>query len=137
MGTSGVERTLKQLDAHLRRRRRALRLADLKRKIARVRKVIQLGVRGTTAWRSVHAGRKSLWALSLAPAGHRGFCNAYFANHGLESLRKTWRSLHETIEAPRQLTLDWGQEEAEHRPAAGATTCGPDESDGNRTCPVL
>lgn len=106
--TPGVERTLELLDAHLRRRLRALKLADLKRKIARVRKLIQLGVRNKTAWRSVYEGRKSIWALSIAPAVHRGFCNAYFAKQGLVSLRKTWRSHHETIEAPRQLTLALG-----------------------------
>ena len=106
--SSGIERTLGNLDAHLRRRLRAIKLADWKRKIVTVWKLIKLGVKSKTAWRSVYDGRKSIWALSHTPAVNRGLRNAYFAERGLVSLLEKWRKLHETIEAPKQLTLAFG-----------------------------
>lgn len=104
----GIERTLGGLDAHIRRRLRALKLADWKRKLVIARKLIQLGVSSKTVWRNIYDGRKSVWALSHAPAVDRGLRNAYFAERGLVSLRERWRGLHENIVAPRQLTLALG-----------------------------
>lgn len=104
----GIERTLGGSDAHIRRRLRALKLADWKRKLVMTRKLIQLGVRSKTTWRSIYAGRKSFWALSHAPAVDRGLHNAYFAERGLVSLKERWRAHHENIVAPRQLTLALG-----------------------------
>ncbi len=104
----GVETMLGNLDAHIRRRLRALTLADWKRKLVMVRKLIQLGVRSKTAWRSIYDGRKSIWKLSHSPAVDRGLRNAYFAERGLVSLRERWREHHEHIVAPKQLTLPLG-----------------------------
>jgi RNA-directed DNA polymerase len=106
--TSGIERTLGGLDAHIRRRLRALKLADWKRKFVMARKLIQLGVSSKAAWRGVYDGRKSLWALSHSPAVDRGLRNAFFAERGLVSLRERWRTHHESVEAPKQLTLALG-----------------------------
>ncbi|MDA2927758.1 group II intron reverse transcriptase/maturase, partial [Acidobacteria bacterium AH-259-G07] len=60
--------TLRGLDAHIRRRLRALLLKQWKRKRTRVQRLIRLGVRPKTAWNVVYKGRRRLWALSHAPA---------------------------------------------------------------------
>ena len=106
--TPGVERMLGNLDAHIRRRLRALKLADWKRKLVMVRKLIQLGANRKTAWNNVYGGRKSVWALSHSFAAHQGLRNAYFAVRGLVSLRERWRTRYEHTAAPEQLTLALG-----------------------------
>src|SRR5436309_1956355 len=62
--TDAVVRTLHILDAHIRRRLRALLLRQWKRRRFIVRRLIRLGVRSSTAWRRIYEGKKSLWALS-------------------------------------------------------------------------
>ncbi|MCP4502718.1 MAG: group II intron reverse transcriptase/maturase, partial [Deltaproteobacteria bacterium] len=62
--TRRASRSFQYLDAHIRRRMRAIQLKHWKKKRTIVRKLIQLGVRAKTAWRCVYEGRKSLWALS-------------------------------------------------------------------------
>lgn len=106
--TAQVERTLQTLDAHIRRRLRAIQLKHWKRKRTIARRLIRLGVRFKTAWRRVYAGRKSLWALSHDPAVDRGLRNAYFAERGLVSLAGLLRDKLSTIDAPAQLELQWG-----------------------------
>jgi hypothetical protein len=106
--TSGIESTLHDLDAHIRRRLRAIQLAHWKRKRTRVRRLIQLGVKPKTAWKNVYEQRKSLWALSHSSAAHRGLRNAYFAERGLVSLEQRWREAQRPIVAPMQLTLALG-----------------------------
>ena len=106
--TSGVEYALRVLDAHIRRRLRAIQLAHWKTKRTRARRLIQLGVNPKTAWRNVYEQRKSLWALSHSPAVNRGLCNAYFAERGLISLEQRWREAQRPLVAPVQLTLALG-----------------------------
>ncbi|MDA2938506.1 group II intron reverse transcriptase/maturase [Acidobacteria bacterium AH-259-A15] len=84
--------TLRGLDAHIRRRLRALLLKQWKRKRTRVQRLIRLGVRPKAAWNVVYKGRRRLWALSHAPAVERGLRNAFFAERGLVSLA-TWFSV--------------------------------------------
>jgi group II intron reverse transcriptase/maturase len=103
----GIERTLGGLDAHIRRRLRAIKIADWKRKLVIARKLIQLG-QAKTVWRSLYSGRRSTWALSHSPAVDRGLRNAYFAKRGLVSLLERWSAPHENIVAPKQLTLALG-----------------------------
>ena len=105
--TAGVLRLLHGLDAHIRRRLRALQLAQWKTKRTQARRLIKLGVKPKTAWRNVYDGRKSLWALSHVPAVDRGLRNAYFAERGLVPLEQRWRVEQERIAAPGQLTLPW------------------------------
>lgn len=104
----GIERTLGNLDAHIRRRLRALKLADWKRKLVMVRQLIRLGVKSKTAWGSIYNGRRSTWMLSQTPAATRGLRNAYFAERGLVSLRERWLIRYENIVAPKQLALALG-----------------------------
>jgi hypothetical protein len=97
------------LDAHIRRRLRAIMLKHWKRKRTIVKRLIQLGVRPATAWRHVYDQRRSLWALSHSPAVERALRNAYFAERGLVSLRHKWEQKHiEQVVAPVQLTLTLG-----------------------------
>ena len=90
-GTSCTEaavRTLHNLDAHIRRRLRALLLRQWKRKRFIVRRLIQMGARAATAWRRVYEGHKSLWALSHCGPVDYVLDKAYFANRGLFSLER-------------------------------------------------
>ena len=105
--TAGAERVLGALDAHIRRRLRALQLSHWKRKRTIVKKLISFGVRMSTAWRSVYSGRKSRWALSHSNAVDRALRNSYWDARGLVSLRNHWQKMHEQVDAPAQLPLDW------------------------------
>jgi group II intron reverse transcriptase/maturase len=106
--TAGIERTLKGVDAHIRRRLRAIQLNHWKRKRTMVRKLIKLGVGRKTAWRSIYRGHQSLWALSHNLAVDRGLRNAYFAERGLVSLAERWRMKAQIAVAPVQQELALG-----------------------------
>jgi group II intron reverse transcriptase/maturase len=102
-------RMLHNLDAHIRRRLRALLLRQWKRRRHIARRLIRLGVKPKTAWRNVYDGRKSIWALSHNLSVHQALRNAYFAERGLVSLEQQWRKLRtERDTAPAQLTLALG-----------------------------
>jgi RNA-directed DNA polymerase len=108
--TEGVLRTLQTLDAHIRRRLRALQLKHWKTRRTIALRLIRLGVKAKTAWNCVQSGRRSLWSLSHSPAVDRGLRNAHWAARGLESLAGRWRQ-HPArlIVAPAaQLTLTLG-----------------------------
>jgi RNA-directed DNA polymerase len=105
--TSEVERTFRSLDAHIRRRLRALQLKQWKRKKTIANELIRLKVRPKTAWRCVYEGRKSLWALSHAPAVDRALRNRHWSARGLVSIWERWREINTPIVAPGQLTLTW------------------------------
>ena len=100
--TEASERTFAGLDAHIRRRLRAIQLKHWKCKRTIAQRLIQLGVACKTAWRRVYQGRKSLWGLSHDPAVDRGLRNAYFADRGLVSLVEEWRKRAQHIAAPTQ-----------------------------------
>jgi len=106
--TTGIERTLQRLDAHIRRRLRAIQLKHWKTKRTIARRLIQLGSRRQTAWRRVYEGRKSLWALSHDPVVDRALRNAYFAERGLRSLADGWREMTWQVVAPAQQELALG-----------------------------
>jgi RNA-directed DNA polymerase len=106
--TEGVETTLKGLDAHIRRRLRAVQLAHWKRKRTIAKKLIHLGIRRQNAWRSVYEGHKSLWAMSHMPTVDRALRNGYWTERGLVSLAERWRTMHQNIAAPVQLALALG-----------------------------
>ena len=87
-------RTLRSLDAHIRRRLRAIVLKQWKRHRTRARRLIQLGVRPKTAWGTIYKRRRGLWALSHTPAVDRGLRNAFFAERGLIFLAD-WFATHQ------------------------------------------
>jgi group II intron reverse transcriptase/maturase len=102
--TDAVVRTLQSLDAHIRRRLRALLLRQWKRRRFIARRLIRLGARASTAWRVVYEGRKSLWALSHCGPVDYALNKRYFADVGLFSLEHHYRDMHRVV-APAQLTL--------------------------------
>jgi hypothetical protein len=107
--TAGVQRTLETVDAHTRRRLRAIQLTHWKTKRMIARKLIQFGVNRKTAWRKTYQGRQSRWAMSHNGAVDRGLCNSYFEEQGLVSLSQRWKSLAKYIGAPgEQMTLALG-----------------------------
>lgn len=106
--TAAEERTLHNLDAHIRRRLRAIALKQWKRRRFIVRQLIRRGVRPKTAWRYVYEGSKSLWALSHTSAVSHGLRNAYFAERGLVSLVERWTAFHASAIGPQQLELLYG-----------------------------
>jgi group II intron reverse transcriptase/maturase len=103
--TEAAVQMLSALDAHIRRRLRALQLKQWKRKRTIARRLIRLGVKPKTAW-SIYKGHRSLWALSHSAPVDRGLRNAYFAERGLVSLATRWRELQaQAVVASAQLTL--------------------------------
>jgi hypothetical protein len=105
--TNAEERTRHNLDAHIRRRVRALVLRQWKRTRFIARRLIKLGGTPTTAWRGLYQGRRSWWALSHSTPVDRGWPNAYFAKGGRESLEAQWRERWTRIvRASAQQSLD-------------------------------
>jgi hypothetical protein len=110
ISSTSEEYTLRALDAHIRRRLRAILLHHWKRPRTIARKLVALDVDRGAARRGVYGGRKSLWALSHTSAVDHGLRNAYFVERGLVSLVQLHRRTHQEIAAPaqQQLTLEWG-----------------------------
>lgn len=107
--TAGGQRMLEALDAHIRRRLRAIQLTHWKTKRTIARRLIRLGVSRKTVWRNIYAGRQSCWAMSHNLAVHQGLRNAYFAERGLVSVAEQWELLAKYIGAPgEQLCLTLG-----------------------------
>jgi RNA-directed DNA polymerase len=102
--TDAVVRALHNLDAHIRRRLRALLLRQWKRKRFIVRRLIRMGARASTAWRVVYEDHKSLWALSHCGPVDHALDKRHFAEQGLLSLEHQYRDMHRVV-APAQLTL--------------------------------
>lgn len=84
------ERTFNTLDAHIRRRLRAIVLRHWKRGGTIVARLIKLGVRQQMA-RSIRRKGK-IWAMSASFAVHKGLGNKFFAHRGLVSLLDQWRT---------------------------------------------
>jgi RNA-directed DNA polymerase len=104
--TRGELRTLTELDAHIRRRLRALLLRQWKRRRFIVRRLIRLGASRRAAWRDVYRGNRSRWALSHVPAVDHAMPTAFFTARGLVSLVERWQARQlEHAKAPAQLCL--------------------------------
>lgn len=106
--TEQVETTLRNLDAHIRRRLRAIQLKQWKSKRTVAQKLIQHGIRPQSAWRSVYNGCKSSWTMSHMPAVDRALPNSYWDERGLVPLLERYRKHPARIVAPVQLTLALG-----------------------------
>lgn len=110
IASPGEQFTLRALDAHIRRRLRAILLHHWKRRPTIVRNLIALGVKRRSAWQGVYSGRRSLWALSHIPQVDRALRPRFFTDRGLVSLVELHHRAHEEIVAPAhaQLALEWG-----------------------------
>lgn len=106
--TKAVEQTLGKLDAHIRRRLRAIQLKQWKKKRTIAKRLIQLGVSKEVARACVHRGRKSTWVLSRTPAVHQGLRNGYFVRLGLVSLLEEWKRIQGNLVAPAEPRLTLG-----------------------------
>jgi hypothetical protein len=100
IASADEQQQMRRIDAHIRRRLRAIVLHHWKRQRTIARRLVALGVKPQSAWRAVYAGRKSTWALSHAPAVDHGLRNAYFAARGLTSVAELHRSRSPDISAP-------------------------------------
>ena len=97
------------LDAHARRRLRAIQLQQWKRRRTMITRLIALGAKRATATKSIRTGSKSWWALSSSYAVNRTLDVAHWCDRGLLSVEQEW----DTIRAKRaigqpQLTLQLG-----------------------------
>jgi RNA-directed DNA polymerase len=99
------QQEMRRIDAHIRRRLRAILLHHWKRQRTIARRLIALGVAPQSAWRAVYAGKKSTWALSHAPAVDHGLRNAYFAKRGLTSVARLHRDRRPAISAHAHPTM--------------------------------
>jgi RNA-directed DNA polymerase len=110
IAAASEEYVLRALDAHIRRRLRAIVLKHWKRQRTIARKLVALGVRRQSAWHQVYAGRKSTWALSHSPAVDKAMPVRFFTAHGLTRLVDLHRHDRRDVVAPvqPQLALQWG-----------------------------
>jgi hypothetical protein len=100
---------MRKIDAHIRRRLRAIILRHWKRRRTIAKRLVALGVNRNAAWKQVYQGRRSWWALSHAHAVDQGLRNAYFAKRGLIFVVDLHHRATQQIVAPDppQLAL-WG-----------------------------
>ena len=105
--TEVIVRSLHTLDAHIRRRLRALLLKQWKRKRFIARRLIRMGARAKTVCRVVYEGRKATWALSHCGRVDYALDRTYFADRGLLSLEQRYREMHRVV-VPTQPSLDLG-----------------------------
>jgi len=98
-------RTLQTLDAHIRRRLRALKLKHWKRRRSIVRALIAMGASPRTAWRRIYAGKRRIWDLSHDYVVDRALDNAYFRRCGLLSLAALHQEVLASHRRPRQSLL--------------------------------
>ncbi len=98
---------MRKIDAHLRRRLRAILLRHWKRKRTIARNLVKLGVPRRSAWRQVYQGNRSWWALSHIPAVDHGLNLAFFRERGLGFLVEIHRQApqHIIVPDPPQLAL--------------------------------
>lgn len=82
---------LSSIDAHVRRRLRALILRQKKRKRGIYRFFRKRGVKSKSAYFTVYGKRVGLWALSISAAAHKAMSVRWFVRQGLESLEGLWR----------------------------------------------
>lgn len=106
---TGEQRTFHGLDAHIRRRLRAIQLRHWKCKRTIARKLIALGIKHQKAWSSIYEGRKSTWALSHTGTVDRALRNSHWDARGLVSIEHRWCEMRANIIAPVQLTLVLGR----------------------------
>ena len=101
-------RDLSNIDAHIRRRLRALVLRQKKRRAHIVRWFRQnRSISLADAKSHVYGQHRSLWALSITKSAHKRMSNAWFRKQGFCELRRLWAKRREII-APAQLSLKLG-----------------------------
>ena len=130
---------MRKIDAHIRRRLRAIILRHWKRRRTIAKRLVKLGVNRRAAWRQVYRGRRSWWALSHTPCGRPGP-----AQRVLRQARAcvAWSTCiaGRTSRSPPPNRRNWryGDDfEVANRPAAGVITRCPEEPYTNSVRTVL
>jgi RNA-directed DNA polymerase len=110
IAAASEEYVLRALDAHIRRRLRAIVLKHWRRPRTIVHNLIALGVPLRSVMRSVYGGRKSTWALSHSYAVDRAMPVEFFEQRGLTCLVVLHHRSRRDIVAPAQpqLAMGWG-----------------------------
>lgn len=91
---------MRKIDAHLRRRLRAIILRHWKRRRTIAKRLVMLGVNRKAAWHQIYQGQRSWWAMSHAHAVDHGLRNAYFAKRGLVFAVDLHHRAHQHTVAP-------------------------------------
>ena len=109
IASPSAQYVLRALDAHIRRRLRAIVLRHWKRKRTIARRLIKLGGKPASVWRQIYSGHKSWWALSHTAIVDHCLNRAFFRARGLVALVDMHRDTPRHIVAPEppQLAL-WG-----------------------------
>jgi RNA-directed DNA polymerase len=107
--TEPESRTLHNLDAHIRRRLRALQLTQWKRRRTIAARLIQLGAKPGAVYKHVFHGKRRWWALAYGFTVGKALSQKHFAELGLVSIEERWRDLHtRTIIGSAQLNFGLG-----------------------------
>ena len=88
--TKQVRRLLGRVDAHIRRRLRAILIRQRGRKRHVARWFVKLGAEKRHVGRDLYGGRRSLWALSHSPSAHQAMGRDFFRTYGLLELAHLW-----------------------------------------------
>ena len=104
---------LRMIDAHIRRRLRALVLRQKKRRRHMVSFFRARRVPKKQALLDVYARHRSLWALSITKSAHKAMSSFWFDSQGLLRLKLIWRKRKRLVRKRRviarpQLTLEVG-----------------------------
>jgi group II intron reverse transcriptase/maturase len=93
---------MRKIDAHIRRRLRAILLRHWKRKRTIVRNLIALGVKRRPAWKGIYHGNRSWWALSHSYPVDQALRTRFFTDRGLLLVVDMHHRRHQEIVAPVQ-----------------------------------
>ncbi len=89
--TKDVMWNLQKIDAHNRRRLRAIQLKHWKRKVSIARELIRRGGNPWKVWRAIYDRKRSYWALSHVSIVDKTLDVDYWSNQGLRFLKDLWR----------------------------------------------
>jgi RNA-directed DNA polymerase len=105
--TGGVEQFLNGVDAHIRRRLRAIKLKQWKWRLTMLRRLVKLGAKKQSAGRQLYDDHKGIWKLSHTTVVNRTLNNAYWLKEGLRPSAELWKEskLRATFYAPKQMEL--------------------------------
>lgn len=93
------------IDAHIRRRLRALAFRQKKRRAHIIRWLRQRRVPLKQAKIDVYGFHRSLWALSITVSAHKAMSKHWFDRQGLLRLKRLWRKWNTPPVAPAQLEM--------------------------------
>jgi uncharacterized protein YbaR (Trm112 family) len=104
--TEAEENKLRGLDAHIRRRLRAIQLKQWKQKRTIARNLMQRGMKRQKVMQTVYGKQQKLWGLSHTWVVEKALPNAFWAKQGLMSLHELWGKLKQAAVAPVQMVLE-------------------------------